>query len=302
MIDEEDDEPFSATNSAVVSQRPKQDVLPKRPQPGGRFPSDLEVSTQRGLQAPLSPSSGSSGFGDVQDHNVVAAAGALQSSGIGQHYGADPTSPTHAAMVNQYAKEDGVNPYTYQPIYNNAQPENRIPAGQANAGLAAASIGGAAVGVAGSEAYRKHKVEKTSEAPINYRQQQEDQAAFEASAITAPDTYAQQSEQQAALEAAVIPTPDANLTPIPSNSKFMSGDRSLGDVCSAGVDITTDAYPEEAKVGPQSQDVPNPLETVSRPLTEDVAQRPSLAARQNHMSVQSISELHIPGEFKDSTG
>jgi hypothetical protein len=135
-MDEEDEEPFSAAASAVVTQAPKQDVLPRRPQ-GGRFPSDLQVDTmaQRGLHAPLSPSSGSSAFGEIQDRDVVAAAGNLPGS-VG-HYG-ENSSPTHAAMVNQYAKEDGVNPYTYQPLSN---------PGEATAGV----LGGAVLGVAGSE-------------------------------------------------------------------------------------------------------------------------------------------------------
>lgn len=141
-LDEEDEEPFSAAASAVVAPTPKQDVLPRRPQ-GGRFPSDIQVNTmaQRGLQAPLSPSSGSSGFGDAQNHDVVAAAGKLPGS-VGDHYG-EETSPTHAAMVNQYAQEDGVNPYTYQPLSHSTEPD----AGH----IAAAGIGGAALGAAGSE-------------------------------------------------------------------------------------------------------------------------------------------------------
>ena len=64
LMDEEDEEPFSASASSVAAPAPKQDVLPRRPQPGGRFPSDLRIDVDRGLQAPLSPSSGSSGFGD----------------------------------------------------------------------------------------------------------------------------------------------------------------------------------------------------------------------------------------------
>jgi hypothetical protein len=47
---------------------------PQRPQPGGRFPSDVNVA--RGLQAPVSPSSGDS------DRDALAAAGALPGSGI----------------------------------------------------------------------------------------------------------------------------------------------------------------------------------------------------------------------------
>ena len=155
IMDEEDDEPFSASASAVASQGSKQDVLPKRPQPGGRFPStDLIINPTRGLQAPLSPSSGSSGFGDVQDRDV-AAASALPGSGIGQRYGEDPaTSPTHAAIVNRYAQQDGINPYTNQPIYN--QPESHNPAEQAAAVQTAAGLGGTALGAVGAEIGRAH--------------------------------------------------------------------------------------------------------------------------------------------------
>jgi len=48
---------------------------------------------------------------------------------------------------------------------------------------------------------------------------------------------------------------------------------------------------------PQTEDVTNPAEAIFRPLAEDLAARPSLAAGQNHMSVESISQLHVPGEF-----
>lgn len=275
-MDEEDEEPFSATNSAVVAPVSKQDELPRRPQPGGRFPSQLSVDTlsQRGLQAPLSPSSGSSGFGDGQDHNVVAAASSLPGSGVGQHYGANPSSPTHAALVNQQAREDGINPYTSQPI-------NHTPQSIATGGLGAAGLG-AAAGVAGSEAYRHHEDEK---AAAEYRQEQQQEASRESAGIAAPDNYEQESEQQAAHEAAIIAAPDSDLTPVVSNSKFMSGGRSQGDVSTEGSGLTGDA--------------PKSLETVFKPLAENLS-RPTLAAGQNHQSVQSVSQLHVPGEFPRS--
>jgi len=270
-----------------VAPGPKQDE-PKRPQPGGRFPSQLSIDTlsQRGLQAPLSPSSGSSGFGDVQDRNVVAAASSLPGSGVGQHYGANPSSPTHAALVNQQAREDGINPYNAQPI-NNVQ--NHASNIQAVDDLAAAGVG-AAAGVVGSEAYRHHEDEK---AAAKYRQEQEQQAALESSTVAAPDTYEQESEQKAAHEAAIIAAQDTPLTSVTSGSNFMSGGRSQGDVSSVGTHSAKDVYPEQASNGPKT--AANPIETVLRPLTEDA--RPSLAAGQNHQSVQSISQLHVPGEF-----
>ncbi|PMD67189.1 uncharacterized protein K444DRAFT_506770, partial [Hyaloscypha bicolor E] len=284
IMDEEDEEPFSATNSAVVAPGPKPDE-PKRPQPGGRFPSQLSIDTlsQRGLQAPLSPSSGSSGFGDVQDRNVVAAASSLPGSGVGNHYGADPSSPTHAALVNRQAEEDGINPYTSQPIHNAAQ--NHTSNVPAVGGLAIAGVG-AAAGVAGSEAYRHHEDEKAAEM---YRQEQEQQAALESSAVAAPDTYEHESERKAAHEAVIFAAPDVPIT----SSNFISGGRSQGDVSSVGTDLTKGAFLEQAPNGPKI--TANPSEAVLRPLTEDT--RPSLAAGQNHQSVKSISQLHVPGEF-----
>lgn len=286
-MDEEDEEPFSATNSAVVAPGPKQDE-PKRPQPGGRFPSQLSIDTlsQRGLQAPLSPSSGSSGFGDVQDRNVGAAASSLPGSGVGHHYGANPSSPTHAALVNQQAWEDGINPYTSQPIDNAQNHTSNVPAVD---GLAAVGVG-AVAGIASTEAYRHREDEKAAE---RYRQEQEEQAALESSTVAAPDTYEQESELKAAQEAAIVAAPDVPLTSVASGSNFVSSGRSPGDVSSFGIDLTRKTRPEQATNGPNA--TANPIETVLKPLTEDT--RPSLAAGQNHQSVQSISQLHVPGEF-----
>jgi len=183
-------------------------------------------------------------------------------------------------MINQYAQQDGINPYTYQPIHN-----NHVPAEQAAAGVTAAGLGGAALGVAGSEAYHSHQKDKL-----------EEQAALESAQVAAPDTnaqYVQNSEAQAAREAALVAAPDT-LKDIPSDDKIMSGGRSMGEIPASGAGIMSDAYPDQATTA-QTENVPNPLETVLRPLTEDT--RPTLAAGQNHMSVTSISQLHVPGEF-----
>jgi hypothetical protein len=72
--DEADEVPFSAselvTNQEGSIEKPK----PTRPEPGGRFPSDLNIN--RHLQAPLSPSSGSS----VAEQDITTMAGGLQST------------------------------------------------------------------------------------------------------------------------------------------------------------------------------------------------------------------------------
>ncbi|KAM0285493.1 hypothetical protein ACHAQH_001443 [Verticillium albo-atrum] len=136
VVDEEDDEPFSADTVVAAETGSKQDI--RRPQPGGRFPSDIQVNAQRGLQAPLSPSSMSSGFenqhqgqGQVEGQDHIAAAGVLPVSAgtLGDkndsresHQGYGNTdralmddAPSHATMVSQQALEDGINPYTNEP-------------------------------------------------------------------------------------------------------------------------------------------------------------------------------------------
>lgn len=293
VMDEEDEEPFSATASAVVAPASKQDTLPRRPQAGGRFPSDLQVNTQRGLQAPLSPSSGSSGFGDVQDHDV-AAASALPGSGVGEHYsptsyGEDPSSPTHAAQVNQYAMEDHVNPYTARPLSSHNIHDHSGVSDLPE--VVGAGVGGAALGAAGVGAYHKHEESKEAE-EADFNRQQEERAAAEASTIAAPDTFEQQSEAQAAREAAIYAAPDADLQSIASDSKFMTGGRSEGDLTTTTLGSDTDLEQET----PLAQNTSNPIEAVLNPLADDIA-RPSLAVGQNHQSVQSISQLHVPGEF-----
>ncbi|KAI1385256.1 uncharacterized protein F4822DRAFT_412539 [Hypoxylon trugodes] len=145
MVDEEDDEPFSV-DPAVASPGSRQEPLQNRPEPGGRFPSDLQVNAQRGLQVPRSPSSVGSGFvgneytmgganmNSNQDRDVIAAAGALPGSGlgepyagnrasqlVGQSYGNTPSvrmdqAHSHAAIIDHEAKADGVNPYNAEPI------------------------------------------------------------------------------------------------------------------------------------------------------------------------------------------
>lgn len=132
-LDDEDEEPFSG---AEVDTNPvvRQDVAPRRPQPGGRFPSDLQINAQRGLHAPQSPSSLSSGTqGYPSDINVVAAASNASDSHPSQDnetseernnymgYGGTISKPmeemsSQAAIAHQVARYDGVNPYTSEPV------------------------------------------------------------------------------------------------------------------------------------------------------------------------------------------
>jgi len=146
VVDEEDEEPFAAGSQLGMNTAVNRQVAQeRRPQAGGRFPSDLQVNAERGLQATVSQSTSSSGGGAggrdgansiIANGGIptggVVAAGALAGSGTDEpvyrqngngsyQYGATAQTPmeqaqSHAAKVNREAAQDGVNPYTGQPI------------------------------------------------------------------------------------------------------------------------------------------------------------------------------------------
>lgn len=138
VVDEDDDEPFAASESVSQQTAKQESETPRRPEPGGRFPSDLQVNAQRGLQVPVSPSSVSTASYEKADPNaatVVKEAVALPGSDMsepgsagsrpGQERGAYGNTectpmdeaPSHAAVLAHQARADGVNPYTNQPLY-----------------------------------------------------------------------------------------------------------------------------------------------------------------------------------------
>ncbi|KAG8669967.1 phosphatidylinositol 4,5-bisphosphate-binding protein [Fusarium poae] len=134
LVDDEDEEPFTADTESFTNPGLRQhEATPRRSQAGGRFPSDIQVNKQRGLQAPHSPSSLSSGFQDNKDPVVPPivtgglsgpAAGESQST---RDYGTVHQTPldempSAAAIASQKAHYDGVNPYTSEPV-------NQSPAG-----------------------------------------------------------------------------------------------------------------------------------------------------------------------------
>lgn len=79
IVDEDDEEPFAA-NRIDVAPEP----ATRRPEPGGRFPSDIQTSTQRGSQAPSSPSSVNTGRQeDTLDAHAIAVSGAAYAASSG---------------------------------------------------------------------------------------------------------------------------------------------------------------------------------------------------------------------------
>lgn len=97
--DEADRTPYSG-NSAVFQRAPPTaaDVSQQRPQPGGRFPSDVQID--RNLQATLSRSSGESSAG----REALADATALPGSGV-------PFVPNHQPVQDSIASNQASLPY-----------------------------------------------------------------------------------------------------------------------------------------------------------------------------------------------
>lgn len=81
-VDDDEEPPFTAS-VAAVSQQPRQDGPSRRPS-GGRFPSDLQVNAQRGLQVPVSPLSVSSGYAESLNHHDPFTTAIPPMSDLGQ--------------------------------------------------------------------------------------------------------------------------------------------------------------------------------------------------------------------------
>lgn len=110
--DEADAEPYAAHNM-------KQDTLsppPKRPSPGGRFPSDIDV--QRGLTAPLSPSSSADPYirdGSVTDESPTVNRDFANHNQYNGVDGRDQTAPLASTVVAPSALDPATAPHQSAP-------------------------------------------------------------------------------------------------------------------------------------------------------------------------------------------
>lgn len=106
--DDDQEPPFTASMGSLGQQNPqlqqqhfRQDGLQRRPS-GGRFPSDIQVNAQRGLQVPVSPLSVSSGNNDHIDGDVTTASGM---PGTGGAY-RQQEQPYNGVQQHQYQPAD----------------------------------------------------------------------------------------------------------------------------------------------------------------------------------------------------
>jgi hypothetical protein len=325
-VDEEDDEPFSAAASGAMTQGPKQDVISTRPKPGGRFPSDLQVNAARGLlaaQDPLSPSSGSSGIGDIdtQDRDIVAAAADLPGSGIGEHYkrqtpyglDAHGTKQSHALQLNHYAQEDGINPYTNEPVPIQKRDLSRFEPTLSGA----ASLEAGATSAEGLEVHRDYQAASAPEVNLQVGgssslSSRSEMASIESAQVVVPGV----GRQFAAAETASIAAMSYASRPQSNQSSFPTEDRSHGEPGFSTDAVYTAPSPKELSSSTNgtplsvshSQTMYEAVSKLDIPIqsTDVVIQaekptRPSLMGGlktgQHHDSVSTISELHVPGEF-----
>ncbi|GJC77768.1 phosphatidylinositol 4,5-bisphosphate-binding protein SLM1 [Colletotrichum liriopes] len=296
VLEDDDDEPFSADAAVATSTSSKHDV--RRPEAGGRFPSDIQVNAQRGLQAPLSPSSVSSGF-DNSDRDAAMQSSALPGSILGVYHGSNehPNGyggtartpmeeiPSHAAVVTQQAREDGVNPYTRESLRRSQS----LTRGQ-----------------------------QAVYVPATGMQRAQSQYAT-------PGRYEEGSRPVSSVDYdRVLETPGGNgqygqwmngnekSSPLGSNNDFAqqkpgeysaSGGRSLGDINMIPIvgignkNTSSNEYPPQSDSSvaaaatsiPRSQDAPRQQQPTS-------SARPTSGTVRND-SVPTISNLHIPGEY-----
>jgi hypothetical protein len=236
---------------------------PTRPSPGGRFPSDLNV--QRGLQAPVSPSSGDS---SNPDRDAIAGASALPGSAIPFSNSQDTARelPRPAATHHHI-------PGTHPNILPGTGPETSSQYGDWMAPMAAGA-GGAVAG--GAIAHHMHQKQHEPEGPVienvDNSQRQMDQASAvpEYGTSSAPIPVATMTHHDAA-------TAQDGLT------QTSTGAVSVAPTASTN---NTDGYT---------------LSTAETTPTEySSSGRPAISKVPTGKSIATISDLHMPGEFPRS--
>lgn len=259
--DEADLAPYAAIRA------PEKEVVqapPKRPEPGGRFPSDMNIQRHIGLQAPPSPSSGSS-----HDQNdpiasalsptlvgaaAIPAAKPMHNDTIDKSYAKEPTEPVSAhpastppivaAVNDQRAIQDESQGL---PVRAGAYDATSMPPSDSVAPAAShVAVGTLAAGNLETQAARHHEDAATASIPSN----------------TQPSSTV--------IPVSTVPTQDVS-------EKSASSDSTV-----------------PATLSEPSQYNVDPTEPSSRRLHPTGALFPTVV---RHDTSMTVSDLHIPGEF-----
>jgi hypothetical protein len=247
-------------NRSEAGWRPPQ----QRPSPGGRFPSDINV--QRGLQAPVSPSSGGS---FDRDRDAIAAASTLPGSAIpfsnAQEKHAElPQPPSDVGAPAEHHYTSGHHPNVI-PTSNGAVPTDQSQYGDWMAPIAG-GVGGAAVGAGVAHHYANKQEERPIVENIDNSERQMDAASSvpEYGTSSAPIPVV-------ANDIASRPRTQTDVTETPTMSA------SFAPTASSNTDANT--------IG-TSDTVPT-----------EYSSRPALDKQPTTKSISTISDLHMPGEF-----
>ena len=288
---------------------------PQRPSPGGRFPS--EVNVDRGLQVPLSPSSGE---GSDPDREALAAAGGLPGSGVpfaGHNQNAidaQQTTPTRPSRSQQAAPASSaypanqLQPTTYpnnqvqhpniighssgQPYLSNTDNEGEWLA------PIAAGAGGAALG-AGAVHHRNQQKETQHTADPVPQEMDAVGISPSADAVAAPIPIVNHAE-----ETSVSAVSDDSPTVTHAGTASTHGDSISTVPTSVHADNSTTPNSYFDKNGTGTAQHTNADSSTGQVLTPPVGKVEALGIRPLVTTAQStntISDLHVPGEFPKTT-
>jgi hypothetical protein len=341
--DEADEVPYSA-NASMASKQIETPPVTARPQPGGRFPSDIQVS--RHLQAPLSPSSGSS----MADQDLSTTAGGLQDgSAYNDHQGGDyvltssgptklqqyapaqspqeqneyfpqqkntanmPTTPDHLqqdrsslseAREVQNSSDPAATGVTQQP--SNSRHDSNYKSWMAPA------IGGAALGAgaAGTEAYRRNR--KTN-AEAQKEERNLDPLSEDTEKTPAESTPSVNTDSTAPTsldgDNTITNIPVVPLQKVAATASPIVGEGSIPGAAPAAAPSAAVALepitggpstmePESIDTLPTGSMVHTKYDTGSDGAVNAHPTGRMFPAVLRHNTDVSISDLHIPGEYK----
>ncbi|KAG9192144.1 hypothetical protein G6011_10878 [Alternaria panax] len=329
--DEADAVPFSANQSMKEQAIRDQSPRPSRPSPGGRFPSDLMVN--RNLQAPLSPSSGSSEVGNDLTTMSGGPPQEVHPMYLAQTpaYQTEPTQPVQhqpqTNFANPYPRTQqsydplAANASSYAPVsqaypvqpasvnqsaFEYAQPIQRHDSNNYGDWMAPA-FGGAATGALANEAYRKKQLAQ-QHLDAQHQQSQTQQHPVEQARVAefsdATPTQVPERHPDHILPDQIDDTgyvapsaaPAVQPTPAPIVASVLDGRTHHAN--SPDTLATTSSFLDESEVGvaPAFGKTVNE-EPVPVDLVDaaDEMAHPGMSKRMN--TDISVSDLHVPGEY-----
>lgn len=334
--DEADEVPYSANTSKVQEAMPKPDG-PGRPQPGGRFPSDLQVN--RFLQAPLSPSSATSSDdrdplvaadaqpasstvgdpGDLHEHNQQKQMPGQQTLQAPIPRQGTRERKRHELLVRKDGQVDQSDAAFGRPDVTSsrerllreqhAEPLVRsTPTGLVRrdtdyATWMAPGVAGNAVADTGKYGEASHQQRPRQDEVVqhhdkghnsNYR----DSGEVTGTSTTSPMFESQVPDRQSLNNAYTIPASQPNQVRNVSTGLNSQVDHTGNKL---GTNHAGTWSPELERHGsgesvPATAGQPSRCQRKdeARPFEEPITLRPNV---QSHKSVQTISDLHVPGEF-----